>query len=103
MVASSSILSQGIIFADGQEWTDTRRFALKHHKDFGFGRAGLEGVIQGEVEELVTLLAATKGKDFKMETVFSIPAINILWTIVAGTRFQLGDPEAEQLLGLINR
>ena len=32
--------------ADGQEWTDQRRFALKHLKDFGFGRAGLEGVIQ---------------------------------------------------------
>ena len=103
MVASSSILSQGIIFADGQEWTDTRRFALKHLKDFGFGRAGLEGVIQGEVEELVTLLAATKGKDFKMETVFGIPVINILWTIVAGTRFQSGDPEAEQMMGLLNR
>ena len=25
------------------------RFTLKHLKDFGFGRAGLEGVIQGEV------------------------------------------------------
>ena len=55
------------------------------------------------MEELVTLLATTKGKDFKMETVFGIPVINILWTIVAGTRFQFGDPEAEQLLGLINR
>ena len=63
----------------------------------------MEGVIQGEVEELVTLLATTKGKDFKMETVFSIPAINILWTIVAGTRFQSGDPEAEQMMGLLNR
>ena len=26
-----------------------KRFTLKHLKDFGFGRVGLEGVIQGEV------------------------------------------------------
>ena len=91
------------MFADGQAWTDTRSFALKHLKEFGFGCAGLEGVIQGEVEELVTLLATTEGKDFKMETVFGIPVINILWTIVAGMRFQSGDPEAEQMMGLLNR
>ena len=57
---------------DGPEWTDIRRwnkqicgvtntngwsrchrFTLKHLKDFGFGRAGLEGVIQGEVNIIV--------------------------------------------------
>ena len=65
-------LVQGIITADGQEWTDQRRFALKHLKDFGFGRSGLEGVIQGEVEDLVTLLTSHSGKDFKMETVSGI-------------------------------
>jgi hypothetical protein len=26
------------------------------------------------------------GKDFKMETVFGVPVINILWVIVAGKR-----------------
>lgn len=60
---------QGIITADGPEWTSQRRFALKHLKDFGFGRSGLEGVIQGEVEDLVTLLAGHTGRDFRMETV----------------------------------
>ena len=60
---------QGIIMTDGPEWTSQRRFALKHLKDFGFGRSGLEGVIQGEVEDLVTLLAGHTGRDFRMETV----------------------------------
>ena len=63
---------QGIIMTDGPEWTDVRRwnkqicwvlktngwsrchrFTLKHLKDFGFGRAGLEGVIQGEVNIII--------------------------------------------------
>ena len=30
-----------------------QRFTLKHLKDFGFGRAGLEGVIQGEVKTII--------------------------------------------------
>ena len=39
---------------------------------------------QGEVEDLVELLMKQNQKDFKMDTVFGIPVINILWTIVAG-------------------
>ena len=49
VLVQKSFVVQGIITTDGQEWTETRRFTLKHLKDFGFGRAGLEGVIQGEV------------------------------------------------------
>ena len=42
------------------------------------------GLAQGEVEDLVELLMKHSESDFKMETVFGIPVINILWTIVAG-------------------
>ena len=41
--------------------------------------------------------------DFKMETVFGIPVINILWTIVAGQRFNFSDPKAQRLMELLNR
>ena len=43
---------QGIITSDGQRWQETRRFTLKHLKDFGFGKEELEGVIQAEAEEI---------------------------------------------------
>ena len=38
-----------------------------------------------------------------MESVFGIPVINILWTIVAGRRFQIDDPKAVRMMGLLNR
>ena len=57
---------QGIISSDGQLWTEQRRFALKHLKDFGFGRIGLEGVIQGEVEDIINYLSKQESKDFKL-------------------------------------
>ena len=40
---------------------------------------------------------------FRMNTVFGIPVINILWTIVAGRRFQLDDPRVERMMTLLNR
>ena len=38
-----------------------------------------------------------------MNTVFGVPVINILWTIVAGRRFQLDDPRVERMMTLLNR
>ena len=41
---------------------------------------------------MVELLIKHNQKDFKMDTVFGIPVINILWTIVAGGRgYNIGD------------
>ena len=56
---------QGIITSDGQRWQETRRFTLKHLKDFGFGKEGLEGVIQAEAEEITRILASTENRDIK--------------------------------------
>ena len=72
-------------------------------KDFGFGKAGLEGVIQEEAEDIVKHLGQFDQQDFRMNTVFGIPVINILWTIVAGRRFQLDDPRVERMMTLLNR
>ena len=58
-------LLQGIITTDGQVWIEQRRFALKHLKDFGFGKVGLHGVIQEEVEDLVKLLSKVENQDFR--------------------------------------
>ena len=59
-------LFQGIITTDGQYWVEQRRFALKHLKDFGFGKVGLEGVIQEEVEELVKQLTKLDSQDIRL-------------------------------------
>ena len=60
-----NFLLQGIITTDGQVWIEQRRFALKHLKDFGFGKVGLHGVIQDEVEDLVKLLSKVENQDFR--------------------------------------
>ena len=96
-------VTQGIISADGQRWLEHRRFALKHLKDFGFGKVGLEGVIQEEADEIMKQLGGKENKDHKMNTDFGVPVINILWTIVAGKRFQAEDPQVQRMMDLLNR
>jgi hypothetical protein len=39
----------GVISTSGRYWRDQRRFLLKNLKDFGFGRASMESLIQGSI------------------------------------------------------
>jgi len=100
---SDNGINKGIISSDGQRWQDTRRFALKHLRDFGFGKAGLEGIIQEEAEDIIKYLFTKTNRDYKMNTQFGVPVINILWTIVAGRRFQSEDPQVQRMMVLLNR
>ena len=45
----------------------------------------------------------TPHTEFRMNTVFGVPVINILWTIVAGKRFQSDDPTVQRMMDLLNR
>ena len=56
---------QGIITSDGQRWLEHRRFTIRHLKEFGFGRIGLESVIQEEAEELVKYFTVRKDQDIR--------------------------------------
>ena len=38
-----------------------------------------------------------------MSTQFGVPVINILWTIVAGKRFQSEDHQVQRMMNLLNR
>ena len=79
----------------------------------------MQAVIQEEVEDLVKHFTVFDKQDFKyvfvplylcilfifirMETVFGVPVINILWSIVAGNRFQMDDPKVQRMMSLLNR
>ena len=43
----------GIVHTSGTLWSDQRRFAIKVLRDFGFGKKGLDGVLQEEAQDLV--------------------------------------------------
>jgi len=46
-----------VIGTGGQSWREQRRFLLKNLKDFGFGRASMESLIQDEMAKLCSKMA----------------------------------------------
>ena len=105
-VRGSNGVVYGIIFTGGKVWQEQRRFALQKLKDFGFGRRGLDGVIQEEANEAVDSLLHDDlhcvkeyaegegggGRTLLIDSAFNIFVINVLWQIVASKRF---DPASE--------
>jgi len=50
--------SLGVIMSNGKHWKEQRRFLLKNLKDFGFGKASMESLIQDEMTKLCSKLAS---------------------------------------------
>ena len=42
----------GLIGAQGDEHKEQRRFALRHLRDFGFGKSSMEEIINEEIRDL---------------------------------------------------
>jgi hypothetical protein len=43
----------GILFSEGHNWNEMRRFTLRNLRDFGMGKTSLEGLVQSEITELM--------------------------------------------------
>lgn len=57
--------SVGIIFSNGQNWREMRRFVLSNLRDFGMGKRGSEEKIIKEIQHLKEGLEKFNGKTVK--------------------------------------
>ena len=91
----------GIVFAGGIFWNEQRRFTVRHLRDLGFGKSILEDQIIEEINSLIQHMKSCAQSnregivDFK--SLFMVSVINIIWSVVAGTRYQRNDPQLKQL------
>ena len=49
---SLSLNILGVVNPNGQEWIEQRRFALRHLREFGFGKASMEDMFSEEINRL---------------------------------------------------
>ena len=89
---------QGVLFSDGPIWAEQRRFTLRMLRDFGFGKAKMEELINEEVEVFNEVLASYRGEPIDMAGKLNLPILNALWKITVGQRFDYNDPKLTRII-----
>jgi len=74
----------GLAASNGELWAEHRRFALRHLRDLGMGRSGIETHIQKEALEMIETLKKTVGQPVDFNNNLNIAITNIVWALVAG-------------------
>ncbi|XP_071482210.1 cytochrome P450 2J4-like [Diadema antillarum] len=92
----------GIIFSNGQEWVDHRRFGLAALRNFGMGKKSLQHSINQEARILAETMAGYNGSPFNPALVINNAVSNIICTITFGHRFEYSDPKFKEMIRRIN-
>jgi len=88
----------GVILSEGKTWVEQRRFALRTLRDFGFGKQGMEEMIQEEVDMFKALIDKNKEEPFDFINQLNLPILNALWRITVGERFEYDDPKLQSIV-----
>ncbi|KAL6267703.1 hypothetical protein P5V15_000774 [Pogonomyrmex californicus] len=95
---------RGVLFTDGDIWRDQRRFALRTLKEFGFGKVTMEDIILNDAISLTSTIEslAKLGPITNLYNITSIAVLNSLWTLIAGSRYDLQNPKLTEILSVVN-
>jgi len=88
----------GVAITNGAQWQHERRFMLRNLRNLGMGKSALEDAIHIEAEAIVEELKALHGKTVS-ETpfVFRTAALNMIWQLVAGKRY---DSQSKEVVAI---
>ena len=88
----------GVLLSDGNMWHHTRRFTLRTLRDFGFGKQGMEGLIQEEVLQFKSLLDGIRDEPVDFAFRLNLPVLNALWRVTVGERFEYDDAKLQDIV-----
>ncbi|KAF6201208.1 hypothetical protein GE061_005655 [Apolygus lucorum] len=89
----------GLVFTDGDHFTEQKKFLLTHLKSFGLNRSIMEDKILDEIQDLQTALKEMS--QVSLPDAFGVSVVNALWGIIAGQRFKVGDSRPATFLRYI--
>ncbi|CAL8129066.1 unnamed protein product [Orchesella dallaii] len=98
--------NSSIIFNNGKPYREIKHFTVKNLKDFGFGKKqNMETAVEDELVDFLHYFQQTTLNDgprtIKMEHMFTLPVLNILWIMVAGLRFSYDDEKLHRLIKVV--
>ncbi|KAF2349594.1 Cytochrome P450 [Trinorchestia longiramus] len=79
----------GVLGSNGAYWQHDRRFVLRNLRNLGMGKSYLEEAINIEAKALVEDLKKYNGEAINYPDSFRTVALNIIWQMVASTRYDL--------------
>uniref|UniRef100_A0A672NK52 Cytochrome P450 2K1-like n=1 Tax=Sinocyclocheilus grahami TaxID=75366 RepID=A0A672NK52_SINGR len=92
----------GILFSNGENWKEMRRFALSNLRDFGMGKRGSEEKIIEEIQYLKGEFDKFEEKPFDTTQPVNYAVSNIISSIVYGSRFEYTDPQFTEMVDRAN-
>ncbi|XP_062874918.1 cytochrome P450 2K1-like [Trichomycterus rosablanca] len=94
--------NHGILFSNGENWKEMRRFALSNLRDFGMGKRDSEEKIIEEIQYLKEVFESFEGKPFDTTRPMNYAVSNIISSIVYGSRFEYSDPQFKEMVNRAN-
>jgi len=93
----------GLIFTDGDNWHQMRRFSLRALHDQGFGRKTRSDNINEELADVLERLldAARDGAEVEVTSMFTLASVNALLELVLGRKLEA--TRAAQMQSLVDR
>ena len=95
--------SPGLIFSNGHQWVELRRFTLKTLRDYGMGKSGMEELVEQDVEELCKTLEEKNGQLVDPSTIFNVPVFNGLWKLMSNETYKHDDPHLLSMVDQLKR
>ena len=85
-----------------ERWRELRRFTLKSLRDLGFGKSCSEEAIIEEtralVENIKENMDGAEEAEVDLEKSLNCASLNIIWNLVAGSRFEYNDDKMKELV-----
>ncbi|XP_067312750.1 cytochrome P450 2K6-like [Pseudorasbora parva] len=88
----------GIVFSNGENWREMRRFALSNLRDFGMGKKRSEEIIIEETQHLKEEFEKFEGKPFDTTLSVAMAVSNVISAIVFGTRYEYTNIKLHQMI-----
>ena len=89
----------GVLSSSGPTWVQFRRSSLHILRNFGFGKAALEDIIEEEIDNLFEHIDQNYlNQPVEVSRFFHIAVLSSLWRIISGEHLKVGDPKLECVL-----
>lgn len=89
----------GIVWANGEEWKNVRRFSLQAMRDFGVGKTSIEEKILEEAQNIIEDIENNIGSEITtVKDMMTKASCNVIHSIIFGFRYKHDDPTLRNLL-----